>query len=152
MLNTKFKSTVAFKLKGNAPMITDEELEFVTYEGMHYIATRTTPRCLIVKSTEENEQELNALRTIEDGFYVRMPTEPNFTNIEPTEIIDMDESLTYALAYYVCYLIVKTKSIVSPNAVVVADVKAEYRDAAENLITLFESNFSRGGDTLHDII
>lgn len=145
MLNTMFKASVAFKLKGNAPMVTDEELQVITYEGIQFLSSRTTPKSLITFD-DVDEDEVNSFRAIEDGYYIRIADVPDFTGAEPTEVIDMDEELTVALIYYVCYIVVKPKGGVPDN------IKAEYLSEAERLINLYDSNFTRSGDELYDVI
>ena len=145
MLNTMFKASVAFKLKGNSPMVTDDELQVITYEGIQYLSSRTTPKTLITLD-DIDADENDSFRAIEDGYYIRLADIPDFTGTEPTEVIDMDEELTNALIYYVCYLVVKPKSGVPDN------IKNEYLSEAERLINLYDSNFTRSGDELYDVI
>lgn len=145
MLNSLFKTTVGVKIKGTQPLPDDATLGVYTYEAMQYIATRTTPKSLITKA-EVADAELHSLRTIEEGYYIRLPEFPDFSGIEPTEIIDMDEELNYATIYYVCYLITKGKSAVPDN------IKSDYFAEAERLIGIFDSNFTRAGGSLYEPI
>ena len=143
MLNSLFKTTIGVKLKGTQPLPDDDTLAVYTYEAITYVATRTTPKSFIIKA-EVSDEELHALRTIEEGFYIRLPEFPDFSGIEPTEIIDMDEELSYATMYYTCYLITKGKSGVPDN------IKSDYFAEAERLIAIFDSNFSRAGSNLYE--
>ena len=145
MLNSLFKTTIGVKLKGTQPMPDDDTLSVYTYEAMTYVAMRTTPKSLIMKSGVADE-ELHSLRTIEEGFYIRMPEYPDFAGSEPTEIIDMDEELSYATLYYACYLITKGKSGVPDN------IKSDYFAEAERLIGIYDSNFTRAGRNIYDTL
>ena len=145
MLNSLFKTTFGVKLKGNQPMPDDDVLSVVTYEAMHYLAMRTTPKSLIIKS-DVADDELQSLRTIEEGYYIRLPEVPDFTGSEPTEILDMDEELSYALMYYSLFVFVKDKSGV-PEA-----TKNMYYLESDRLLTIFESNFTRAGGSLYDTL
>ena len=145
MLNSMFKSSVEYKLKGNSPMVSDDELSVITYEGIVFISSRTTPKSLITLADVDSDEN-NSLRAIEDGYYIRIPDVPLFDGSEPTELIDIDEELSYALVYYVCYLVVKPKSGVPDR------IKNEYLSEAERLIALYDSNFTRAGEELYDVI
>lgn len=145
MLNSMFKSSVEYKLKGNSPMVSDAELSVITYEGIVFISSRTTPKSLITLADVDSDEN-NSLRAIEDGYYIRIPDVPLFDGSEPTELIDIDEELSYALVYYVCYLVVKPKSGVPDR------IKNEYLSEAERLIALYDSNFTRAGEELYDVI
>ena len=142
MLNSLFKKTIEVKLKGTQPMPDDDTLAVYVYEAITYMAMRTSPKSLIIKAGVADE-ELHSLRSVEEGFYMRLPELPDFTGIEPTEIIDIDEELSYATIYYTCYLITKGKSGVPDN------IKADYFTEADRLVSLFDSNFSRAGATLY---
>ena len=139
-----FKSTVAHKLKGNQPMPSDDELSVIAYEAMIYVATRTTPKSYIIKSgTMDNE--LDSLRTIEEGFYIRMPEIPKFDGTgENGDVIDMDNELMYATIFYTAFLLVTSKSGVPKS------LKEEYLLECERLIAIFDSNFSRAGSNLYE--
>ena len=147
MDNSFFKATVAQKLKGNQPMPSDEELSVLTYEAIIYVATRTTPKSFIIKSgTMDNE--LESLRTIEEGFYIRMPETPYFDGTEGPngDVVDIDNELIYATIFYTCFLIVTAKSGVPKG------LKEEYLLEAERLISIFDSNFTRAGSNLYELI
>ena len=140
MLNSLYKTTLSVKIKGTQPVPDDDTLAVYTYEAITYVATRTTPKVLIIKN-EVADADLQFLRAIENGFSIRLPEYPDFT--EDTYPLDIDNELSYAVMYYTCYLITKGKSGVPDN------IKADYFNEAERLIAIFDSNFSRAGDTLY---
>lgn len=78
----------------------DTVLSSLVFEAMYYVAGRCIPRELI-KSYDDYEERV--LRPVDGGRFVAIPEYPDFS--KPERHLLIDDSLTYAVIYYVCFII-----------------------------------------------
>ena len=101
MLLTRVKKSIDLKTRKSYQLPGDSELEELIYESLIYVATKCDPTELIcsVITTE------TILRMIKGGQVIIEPEYPDLTNIDAH--LQIDESLSYAVINYVCFLITK---------------------------------------------
>ena len=149
MLVKDVKTIIEGKIAGTRPMPTDVQLSFDVLEGMRYVATLTTPRVLL-RNTQTDKQE-STFRVIEECSYITTPTAPIFDveNRDYSEIVhlNMDEDLVFAVIYYALHVIFKGNEMTQ-----LGGMKKSFKDMADNLIALYDSNFTRAGAEIHDVI
>lgn len=121
-----FKEIIKQKSSNSFEMPDDENLLRLTMESFHYIACKCEPQSL-VKSVRNGER---VIRDIRGGKFIAMPDEPDFNNQD--EHIILDESLTYALINYVCFLISKDEAV--------------YKKLADELINEYNANDGKEGE------
>ena len=94
------KSSIAYKLSTGRKLPEDDVLASIVFEAMYYVAGRCTPREL-TKSHMDYEEKV--LRFLDNGRFVSIPEYPDFS--KPDRHLLIDEDLTYAVIYYVCFII-----------------------------------------------
>jgi len=149
MLIRDVKTIIEGKVAGTRPMPTDEQLSFDVYEAMQYVATMTTPRVLL-RNSETSVME-STFRVIEECSYITNPDRPIFdvSNKEYSDVkhLNIDEDLVFAVIYYALHIIMKGNE---PTQV--GGNKKTAKDMADDLISIYESNFARAGASIYDTL
>ena len=101
MLLTKIKSSVQYRLSTNKKLPEDVVLQDLLHEANIYVANRCDPAELI----RPLGTDCTILKMIEGGKVIIEPEYPDFTKTE--RHLQMDETLSYAVINYLCFLISK---------------------------------------------
>lgn len=149
MLIRDVKTIIEGKIAGTRPMPEDIQLSFDVYEALQYVATYTTPRVLL-RNSEKDVSE-STFRVIEECAYITMPDRPIFdtTNKEYSDVkhLNIDEDLVFAVIYYTLHIIMKGNE---PTQV--GGNKKTFEDKAKELINVYQSNFTRAGSEILDVM
>ena len=125
MLLSTVKKTVEYRLSGAKKLPEDAHLSNLFMEALYYVATKCIPQELL----REEDSDEGVLRNLEDGSFIVVPDEPDFTST--TDHLMIDEELTYACIYYACFLVSKDGSM---------------KQMADEIINEYISNFGREAD------
>lgn len=93
------KNALSYKIAGGRKLPDDEVLSNMFVEAILWVANKCVPAELLKQSYEN----CRVYRNIENGFFIRIPEKPNFSD-ENTHLM-IDESLNFAVINYVAYLI-----------------------------------------------
>lgn len=95
------KKLVIAKVKNSYKTDDDEVLKAYFMEAFYYILSRCVPSVLL----KNIEQGKRVYRLVRDNHYLIVPDEPDFNN--ENEHLMIDESLSFAVVNYVCFLITR---------------------------------------------
>jgi len=144
MLISSAKTILEQRLKGVRPVPEDVMLTEYGKEALMYIATRTIPRILTRDLVVEGE-DYNVLRMIEDNMFIVVPNTPVFDVANPdyssTSQLHIDEELSYAVVYYMAWLILMGNEASSRAGV----MRDRMKKQVDNYIELYDSNYTRAG-------
>ena len=144
MLISSAKTILEQRLKGVRPVPEDVMLTEYGKEALMYIATRTIPRILTRDLVVEGE-DYNVLRMIEDNMFIVVPNTPVFDVANPdyssTSQLHIDEELSYAVVYYMAWLILMGNEAASRAGV----MRDRMKKQVDNYIELYDSNYTRAG-------
>jgi len=122
MLLTNVKKSITFKLAQSFKLPDDEVLQGILYEAMLYVASVCKPKELVSSVLADAGV---VFRLIEGGKYIKLPEYPDFT--KTVRHLQIDESLTYSVINYTCFLL--TKNIL-------------FKQIADELIAVYSSSYS----------
>lgn len=94
------KSSIEYRLSMGKKLPNDDVLASFLFEAVYYVAGKCTPFKLL-KSYSDYEE--NVLRPLDGARFISVPEYPDLTKTERHLLID--EDLTYAVVYYVCFII-----------------------------------------------
>jgi hypothetical protein len=89
-------------MSGDKTVPADDKLKPIILQSLVQVAKQCEPLVLI---SDDIEDEI--LQVVEDGLFIRVPKTPN----DDEDIIDMDETLVYAVSYLVASKISKNQTI-----------------------------------------
>lgn len=149
MLIRDVKIIIASKIKGTRPMPDDIELSFNVYEALQYVATMTTPRVLLRNSQKDIQD--STFRVIEECSYITIPDRPVFDvsdkDYSDIKHLNIDEDLVFAVIYYTLHVMLKGNE---PTQL--GGNKKTSKEMCDDLIAIYQSNFSRAGAEIHDVL
>ncbi len=149
MLIKDVKTVIEGKLAGTRPTPSDEQLSFDVLEALQYVASTTTPRVLL-RNTETDVQE-STFRVIEECSYITIPDKPVFdvADKDYSEVrhLNMDEDLVYAVIYYALHVIMKGNEPTQTGG-----NKLTFKQQADSVISVYQSNFTRAGGILYELL
>ena len=144
MLISTAKKIITQRLKGIRPVPEDDMLSEYTTEAIRYMAIRTMPKVL-TRDLEVEGEDYDVLRMLEDNMFIIVPNSPVFDIADPdykiTSNLHIDEDLSYAVVYYVVWLILIGAEAQSSAGVVRDRMMKQVND----YISLYESNYTRAG-------
>ena len=151
MLISTAKKILSQRLAGIRPLPEDDVLTELGSEALIYIATRTTPRVLTRDIYIEGD-DYSTLRVLEDNMFIVVPDKPIFDianeNYSSTSQLHMDEELSYAVIYYVGYLILLGNEANTRGGT----ARDKFKEQCEDYIAIFDSNYSRAGRQTYGLI
>ncbi len=151
MLISSAKNILDQRLKGIRPTPEDNLLSEYGLEAITYIATRTMPKVL-TRDLEVEGEDYTVLRMIEDNMFIIVPNKPVFdiadANYSASSQLHIDEELSYAVVYYMAWLILVGNEATSRAGV----ARDRFMKQVNDYISLYESNYTRAGRRTHGIL
>lgn len=104
-------------------------LSSYVYESMLYVCNKCEPAVLVRFNTASYDDNREKYRYTRNDSYIIIPDMPDFTNED--EHLMIDESLTFAVINYTCFLIAKDTGLI-------------YKKLCDEIIADFIANDGRG--------